>query len=304
MFGISTAWKSANSEDGKQLFKQMLEANIPGIELEYRITVDTFEQMKKDLQKSDITILSIHNFFPHPEILPPSKASGDALLLSSLDKDERKLAIKYAFRSIQYAHDLEARAVVFHLGRVDINREKQNWLQLYDTKMIDKSEGQKFIEKKMRQRQLEKDKNLDAVLFSLEVLNEEALKRNVMLGIENRYYWNEIPNLEEIGLLLEKFDGGNIKYWHDCGHAQTWETFGLTTHEQFLKNYSNKLLGIHLHDCIGYHDHLAPGNGEIDFDMVKKHLQSDSIKIIEVHNEVALSELKDGIEYLQKKEII
>ena len=304
MYGISTSWKSAKCNYGEELVKQIQETEIFGIELDYRVTSEIFQQMKVPLKKSNISILSIHNFFPHPEILPRHKASGDAFLLSSLDENERELAIKYSRRTLQFAHDLEAQAVVFHMGKIEMDWDKKKWFEIIDNDTLETSESKDFISDKLQQRAAKSSKHFDAVLFSLDKLNNEAIKRNVKIGIENRYYGNDIPNFDEIGALLKIFDGGNIGYWHDCGHAQTTENYGLETHEQFLKAYSAKLLGIHIHDCNGYNDHIAPGFGTIDFQMIKKYLPEKAIKIIEVHNKVSLSELKQGVNLLHKTEII
>ena len=248
--------------------------------------------------------MSLHNFFPHPEILPSNKASGDAFLLSSLDNDERKKAIKYAIHTINCANELEAGAVVFHLGKIDIDFNRKKWLQLFDDDKINSFEGESFFENLFNKRSLHQKSYLDAVLFSIDEIHDVAIKQNVKMGIENRYYLHEIPDINEIDTILNKFEGGNIGYWHDCGHAQTRETFGLTKHEDFLKKYSDKLIGIHLHDCIGYKDHIAPGTGEIDFDMIKKYLSDDVIKILELHNNVSLEELHESISFLKLRGII
>ncbi len=304
MFGISTVWKSKDAATGEELVKKLEETGIPGVELEYRITAEKFMQMKKTLKSSSLKVLSVHNFLPHPDILPEDKASGDALLLSSLDEDERKLAVKYTLRSIQNAHDLEAGAVVLHLGKVDILKERKRFFSLFDSGGFENHVGKQFLNQKLKERESKQNKNFDAVLSSLDRLNEEAIKLNIMLGAENRYYCTEIPNYEEVGLILNTFDGGNIGYWHDCGHAQAAQVFGLKNHEMFLKAYRDHLVGTHLHDCNGYNDHIAPGQGDIDFDMVQKYLNDDVIRIIEVNRHVEYADLKNGITYLKSKNII
>lgn len=304
MFGLSTSWKSDHCKSGEALLQLIEATGIRWLELEYRITLEMFQQMKEALRNGFFSVLSIHNYFPHPEILPIERASGDAFYLSSPDLEERKLAIKYSTRSIQLAHELGARAVVFHLGKVDVENEAEKWFNLFDSEKLKTPEGKKFVNSQLKLRQTKSDKNLDAVFFSLEELNSVAIKLNVMIGIENRYYWNNIPSFEEIGIILQEFEGGNIGYWHDCGHAQTSENFGMATHEQFLQHYGDQLVGIHLHDCNGYQDHIAPGKGEIDFTMIKKYLPENSIKILEVHDQVTLTELKAGIDYLENKEIV
>lgn len=120
MFGISTAWQSDEIDKGEELLGRLLELDIQGIELEYRITPKMFQEMLPRLKKREIRVLSIHNFLPLSEIIPKEEASGDALRLSAEDKEERELAIKYTVRTIQNAHDLEVPVVVLHLGRVEM----------------------------------------------------------------------------------------------------------------------------------------------------------------------------------------
>ena len=157
-----------------------------------------------------------------------------------------------------------------------------------------------FIKEQKLIRQASKKKNLDAVLLSLERLNREAEKKRILLGIENRYHFHEIPDLEEIGIILRKFKGGNIRYWHDVGHAKTQENMGLTSQKDLLEAFSQDMIGIHLHDARGLEDHLAPGQGEMDFSEIKSFIKPSIIKILEVHPKVKRKELLKGIRFIKK----
>ena len=84
-----------------------------------------------------------------------------------------------------------------------------------------------------------------------------------MIGIstcwwENRYYFQEIPDFDEIGIILNEFDGGRIRCWHDVGHAAVQENLGICTQKDLLEAYSDKIIGMHLHDVENLHDHLSP----------------------------------------------
>jgi sugar phosphate isomerase/epimerase len=306
MFGISTSWKSSKILDGDRLIDELEKTGIPGIELEYRITTRAFRQIKKRLQNNSFKVLSLHNYCPYPEILPIENASGDGFRLSSIDEDERKQAIKYSLRTVRNAAELSAKAVVFHLGQVGVDREAERWFSLFETGKIRDKEGQEFFQRKLREREQAKQPYLDAVLHSLNQLNKEADKLNILIGAETRYHWDQLPNYNEIRLILDRFKGGKIGYWHDVGHAQANETFGLCKHEDFLKAYSKQMIGIHLHDAqnIGYNDHFAPGSGLIDFDMIKKYLSDNTIRIIEAHPKVNADELEQGVRFLKEKGII
>lgn len=298
MLGISTVWQAGKIKNGEKLLNKISDFGLKAVELEYRINNETYAQMKPFLKKGGIKVLSVHNFFPVPDIF--ETGSGDAFLLSSPDEDEKKRAVEYTIRTIEHANDLEAKAVVLHLGNTGTDSYKKEFFKFYDDGKIESDEFSVFLEKIKKERNSVKQKFIDAVFFSLEKLNKTAMKENVMLGIENRYYFHQIPDFEEMKMILRKFLGSNIYYWHDVGHAEVWNNFGLVRHEEWLKAYGENLLGIHLHDCKGYNDHNAPGKGKVDFNMIKKYFKSETIKIIEIEPHITDESLKEGIEFLRK----
>ena len=301
MLGISTCWWSINRVSvGEEIVSDILELGLTGVELEYRISNAVFQQMKSKLKKV-LRVLSVHNLFPLPDGISRDKASGDLFLLSSPDRDESSRAVRYSVKTIEHTHELGARAVVFHLGRVDMPVPTQDLFRLYRNGRIGEKEGLAFVEKQKVIRQASKKKNLNAVLLSLEKLNKEAEKRGIFLCIENRYHFHEIPDFEEIGLILRKFKGGNIRYWHDVGHAKVQENIGLNSQRDLLEAYSEDMFGIHIHDARGLDDHLAPGQGEVDYNEIKPFLKPSIIKILEVHPKVKREALVEGIEFVKKK---
>lgn len=303
MIGLSTSWRSSETNSGKELLDDLARLGVDALELEYRITSDMLREMIPIIKKGAISVLSIHNFCPVPDNVPRSQASGNVFLLSSVDKEERRQAIKYSLKTIQLAHELEVKAVVFHVGHVDIDAKKERFFELFDRGEIGSPVGRGFIDEQLTLRKRKRQKNLDSVLFSLDRLNSEAERRDVYIGIENRYNFHEIPDFEEIGMVLKEFEGSHIRYWHDIGHASVQEKFGILNHEELLSAYSSNLLGIHIHDINGYDDHLAPGSGEFDFGLIKKRLNSNVIKIMEVHPKVSREDLLKGIRFLRSKGI-
>ena len=78
---------------------------------------DQVEQLKPYLRENPPC--SIHNFCP---ILPgtsQAEAEQDKILLSSLDTDERKEAVRRTVQTMELAVELEVPIVVLHLGEVD-----------------------------------------------------------------------------------------------------------------------------------------------------------------------------------------
>ena len=119
MLAISTSWKSKEATNGDTFIKLLEGFDITGIELEYRINKELFHQMREALKRSDLKVVSIHNYFPIPTILPHSKGGGDLFLLSHTDKDERQKAIQMTISSMEYASDLGTKVLVLHCGNVD-----------------------------------------------------------------------------------------------------------------------------------------------------------------------------------------
>jgi sugar phosphate isomerase/epimerase len=303
MFGISTCWWHGRVTQGEEIAEGALELGLDGIELEYRITETQLRQMRPRLKK-DLSVLTIHNYFPYPDNLPNAKPSGDLFLLSSSDKDERLKAIRYSIRTLEHAYDLGAKAVILHLGKVDMPNLISEIRGLMGKGKAHQDERLAFINRQRRERRSMHQQHLDAVLFSLDTLNKEAEQKGLLLGIENRYHLHEIPDFDEIETILEQFHGGNIRYWHDAGHAFAQESMGIISQKDLLTAYSEMLIGVHLHDAEGLNDHRAPGQGEVDFDQIKSFLKPSHIRILEVHSDVGEKDLRAGIQHLKSSGVI
>jgi len=302
VIGLSTVWTSRAARSGDELLGPILDLGFTAVELEYRITEKLYEEILPQIQANEIQVLSVHNYFPVPAILPPERAGGDCFSLSSLDREERAKGVFYTSRTTEHAHDLGARVVVLHLGRVETDLPRNGLQQLYREGAWE-AEGAELLEREREARAQKRGPHLDALLFSLERILKRAEQLGVVLGIENRYYLQEMPDMEEIGIILEQFRGGPIGYWHDTGHAAVFETLGILKHEERLQTYAPSMLGIHLHDALKLDDHKPPGKGEIDFEMIKKYIPEGAIRIMEIHPQATGQEILDGLIFLQEKGI-
>jgi sugar phosphate isomerase/epimerase len=299
MLGISTAWWYKKAGPADHIVDEILQLGLDGVELEYRMTYQMFQEMKPRLITS-LPVFSIHNFFPIPEGFGPGQGSGNLFLLSSTDAEERARAVKYTIQTMEHADELEARAVVLHLGDVDMPSPVEGFSRLYATGRVHDSDAPVFLDQQRRIRKKMRQKNLDAVLLSLEALNKEAEKKRILLGIENRYHFHEIPDFEEIGLILNTFQGSRIGYWHDIGHARVQENLGILRRNELIEAYSKQLIGVHIHDVRWLKDHLAPGQGDIDYAEIQPYLSASIPKILELHaGRVNRKDLIEGIEIMR-----
>ena len=301
MLALSTSWQSGGSVTAEGMFAALQNLEISGIELSYRISEDLYHEMKSPLRHSGIKVVSVHNYFPIPSAGSGSKGSGDLFLLSSPQKEERQNAIRFTTRSIEHAGELGAAAVILHCGVVEMNHEMQRLHQYVNSNRIDSEDAQIFIRNKLKERDTRQPKHMDSLLASLDCLVPVAEKQGVLLGLENRYHYHELPGLDDFRLIFETFKGAPIGYWHDTGHAHANETLGFIPKNTLLQNYADQLIGVHLHDAIGLDDHITPGSGEIDFKALKSFLKADTIKVIELKPGIPASEVSEGIRFIREK---
>ena len=300
MLALSTSWQSGKSTSAEEMLAALKKLEIDAIELSYRISEEQYQQMKAPLVRSGLTGVSIHNYFPIPSARSNSKGSGDLFLLSSPDNEERQNAIRYTTRSIEHAGEVGAKAVVLHCGLVEMNHEMQVLYRYVNSNKLGSEEAQLFIRNKLRERDRRKSKHMDSLLASLDRLVAVAEKQGVLLGLENRYHYHELPGPDEFKVIFNTFEGAPIGYWHDTGHAHTNETLGLIPRQSLLQSYSDRLIGVHLHDAVGLDDHIPPGSGEIDFKALKPFLKSDTIKVIELKPGIPVPAVIEGIRFIRE----
>lgn len=298
MLALSTSWKSNKLKNCETFIHLMENFDITALELDYRISEAIYGDIREALKQSRLKVVSVHNFFPIPAVKPDSGGGGDLFLLSHPDQEERKQAIEWTSRSIEHAHNLGARAVVLHCGYIDMNPELDRLYHYHTTDQINSPEARAFIHKKLAEREQLKPKHIESLLYSLDCLGRVADKKGILLGLENRYYYHELPGIKELEVLLETFKGAPIGYWHDTGHAHANETLTLLPPHALLDKFSHRLIGIHLHDAIGLEDHLAPGRGEIEFDRLKPYIKSDTVLVMELKPGTPDREVFEGIRFL------
>ncbi|MFA7706582.1 MAG: sugar phosphate isomerase/epimerase [Candidatus Omnitrophota bacterium] len=288
---ISTSWNAYRFDDGEKLLFEISQLGFKSIELSFNLSSEMVDEIAHSARRLNINIGSLHNYCPIPDGLSRKQALPDCYSLASLDEEERFLAIKYTKRSIDTASRLGARAVVVHCGRVEVPDYTRQLINLYDQGKNNCPEFLEIKEKMVGERAAVADKFLKQALISIEELNAYAKLKGVLLGIETRFYYREIPNINEIGIILDKFSNSQVYYWHDTGHAQLMENLGLLKHKDFLERYGRRLIGVHLQDIFGCQDHLAPSKGQIDFSMLKPYLNKNTLKVIEAHHPATAEEL-------------
>jgi sugar phosphate isomerase/epimerase len=198
---------------------------------------------------------------------------------------------------------LGAQAVIVHPGQVDIDPALEPALvRLYKTGKFGQPEYAEAKERLVVARAAQAGLNMKSVRRSLLELAEYAAGLDVRLGLENRFHYDEIPLPDEVDELLDLDCGDTIGYWHDVGHGQVLEHQGFHSHEEWLRRFSERMIGIHLHDVLGVEDHLAAGLGQVDWDLVFRYLPAGAQRTCEFKSVNSPQEVAAGLERLLELE--
>jgi sugar phosphate isomerase/epimerase len=120
--------------------------------------------------------------------------------------------------------------------------------------------------------------------------------------VECRDGYHEIPSLDEFADVFAATEGLPVGYWHDAGHGAKLAYGGFLEHEEFLRRYGDRLVGMHVHDTLNGRDHLAPGLGQTDFEMLARYLQPSTIKTLELNRGNTPAQISHGLEILERFE--
>lgn len=295
---LSTSWNSFRHTEGESLISEVKKLGFKQVELNFKLNSLIVDQVASLVDKGEIEVVSVHNFCPAPEGVSPDQALPDYYSVSSLDESQRRQAIEQTKKTIDAALRLNARAVVLHCGRVEIPDLTVELIHLYSNGLKNDKEYQDLFSRMLKEREDTRGPFLANALRSLEELDAYAKNKGISLGIENRFYYREIPNFQEIDNILETFEGSTIAYWHDTGHAQVLDNLGLNKQMDYLENYGSRLLGIHLHDVVGGRDHKAPLQGDIDFNMFTPYINKETLSVIEAHHPANSEDIVKAREYL------
>jgi sugar phosphate isomerase/epimerase len=298
MIGLSLSWLSKRTDDVEEIVRELKDLPYRGLELDYRFDRETIGKLVRELKGADFRILSIHAPCPRPEEVSRVQASADFYNLASTDEDERRLGVKAAIHTVQFACDLEVRAVVLHCGYVIMENEKDRIRDLWKSGELEQESSQEWLTKKLDERNQKAPVFFDQMLRSLDAIHKEAVKRDVLIGVENRINYHEFPLGDEFEAVFREFAGGNLRFWYDTGHGYILDAMGIQPVKTLLEQQTERLLGVHLHDVREFRDHHAPGTGKIDFAELQPWLKRAEVFIVEAHDHATREEVRDAFDFV------
>lgn len=216
--------------------------------------------------------------------------------LASSDPEKFSLALLYAQKTIDFAKVCGIRYMVLHLGRVEIEPCDESLAELVQQTGNNNREYQSRKGAYQIAREAKSPFHLDIVRRCLDTLLAYS-DGSVILCLENRYRFDQIPSFQDIGIFLEEYCSSPISVWYDTGHAHAQVHLGLAE-ESHLQPLRSFISGTHLHDACGVDDHKAPGTGEIDFKALAQILPERTIHVMELDPTIHINEVRASAQYL------
>jgi len=181
-------------------------------------------------------------------------------------------------KTLEVAGQFEADYMVLHMGSAPMSSKK--WTKRL-TAMVENEEDKANEKKynKLKEKFIKKRAKIGKLYYSraieaLEQISEKAKEVGVVLAVESRSRYEDMPTETEMIALQEHFkDDPSVGYWHDFGHVQLKHNIHLLEHEEWLAKMEPHLVGCHVHDVYWpKRDHRVPLTGELDFKSLLKYV--------------------------------
>jgi sugar phosphate isomerase/epimerase len=290
---LSTMWARDNFPSLGPFFMASGQLGFAKIELNHQVN----SVMLAGIDLSQFQFSSIHE--PCPADIPVDTLKQRDWLVSAQDEAHRQRGVESVKRSIDLAHELGVKAIVVHAGNVhaDLTLEKK-LRTFFEAGKSQTEEYQTGKAEMLQDRANLAGIRLEAVKKSLLELLEYAARFNIILGLENRYHYLDIPTPDEMGILLDLAGPDQLGFVYDVGHAQVMERLGFFSHDDWLQRFASRIVGVHLHDVMGVRDHYVPGLGEVDFKRVAACLPQTAFRTCELKPASTAEQIRTGLEFL------
>ncbi len=297
---LSTMWTVNNYKSLAEMFTAADQMGFSRVELNHMIDSTLVDSL--EIEKYPVT--SVHE--PCPADISTVELRLKDWLPSAPDEENRKLGVQAIQKSLDLAHRIskynhQTMTIVMHCGQVQIDHNDEDSLRkLLKQGKKDTPEFRAIQARMIDERAERAGAYLSTLKKSVLELLEYAAPFNVRIGLENRFHYFDIPLQDEMEELLALADSSRLGYIYDVGHAQALDRMGFLEHEDWLKRFSSRMFGTHLHDVRGADDHWPPGMGEIDFTKIAGYLPADAFRTLEIHGRHTLEQVQNGLKVLEQ----
>ena len=302
------------------MLREIADLGFSHVELSHGIRITLVPGILRALEEGVIKVCSTHNFCPLPTGF--TQAAPNAFEPSVSEATHHDQWLRQSRRSLDFAAQVGARALVVHLGSVRFSWPWGNPAEKLLAR-ADEFYGEQGLgaprtsaagfsaalvrgapsyepgfaalrEKTMKKIRARMGPHWGQVKASVEELRGAAVERGVALGFENRERPDELPLDDQFEELFAGIaQPNNAGYWHDTGHAHLKEQLGLINHCAQLEKNAARLIGFHLHDTTADgRDHQPVGEGGVDFEMVSRFWRPQHLLVLELGPRVSVEGVK------------
>ncbi len=298
-FALSTHWNAARHADGRALIEEILALGFDRVELGYDLRLELVPGVQAMVAEGAVKVSSLHNICPVP--IGAARGHPEIYTLAAVDEAERRQAVQFTARTLRFAAELEAQAVVTHAGNVDMPHISR---ELFEMALAGEQYTPRFERTKLKLmtlRERRAQRQFDLLCKGLEQLVPVIEETGVPLAIENLPTWEAYPSELEFEELFRRFDARHLRYWHDLGHGQIRQNMGFINHERWLERLAPRLVGMHVHDVAPpATDHVMPPHGHIDFTRFQQVAESATVLVIEPSSRTPAGDVAVGRALLEK----
>lgn len=279
------------------MLREMADLGFGYVELSHGIRITLVPGILKAVDEGVVKISSTHNFCPLPTGI--AQAAPNLFQPSAREHREHDQWLRHTKRSIDFAAQVGARALVCHLGSVEFfwfNPARAVWNYLRDHPEAGRTPDDKVYQALLKKSLAKLRKRMgpfwEQVKSSVAEVFEHATQRGVKLGFENREKFEELPlDADYPDFLAGLPASAPVGYWHDTGHADIKQSMGLLDHRAHLAKLVHRTIGFHLHDVSGGKDHQPVGAGRIDFKMVSEFWRPGQLLTLELSPRVSVEDV-------------
>lgn len=249
---------------------EIRELGFECIEASHGLSLTKIPGLIEAVEEKRIRVVGVHNFCPAP--IEVRGDAPDAYRFTSHRPEVRERAMRLSMETLQAAARLGASYVVLHMGEVELFQGHAGTQQLQRMArhgLLGTPEYVRAKGKLVRRRRKLAPVYLQRAKEALYRLAEKAQEYQLVLAVEGRSHFEQVPGESEFPELLAEFaDCPHVRYWHDFGHIQRKHNLLLLDHEQYLQRLQPYIYGAHVNDVQWpQRDHRAPFlGGDVDFD--------------------------------------
>lgn len=301
-FALSTNWNAGRHATGEAMIDEIIALGFPSVELGYQLNTEQADGIRRRITQGAVTVTSVHAYCPVP--LGAPHGSPELYLLASRDEDERALATIYLMKTLDFAVQMGAQAVVMHAGRVKVKPFSDELIAAAeeDAAGCASHRYQKLLARLQRRRARKVGRHLDILRGALDHLVPRFAKAGLTLCLENLPSWEALPSETEMLELIQHYASTALAYWHDMGHGQVRHNLGwISDHRVTAKTLLPHTRGIHIHDVRPLaNDHLPPGQGTLPFADFAFYGRANILRVFEPAPQVTATDLAASLAFVRK----